>query len=113
MALRFDPHASCGSHPNSSGRAQRTSIGGMGWRLLTSFATVLPTAEDLALVERLDAAIAGDAHLAVDADSQGLIDALGQIYGWATGMRLAYGTPRLDGARLNERSRQPSIGRLS
>ena len=56
------------------------------------FATQLPTAEDLALIERLDAAIAADAHPAIAADSHRLIDALGQIYGWATGLRLAYET---------------------
>jgi hypothetical protein len=56
------------------------------------FATVLPTVEDLALIERLDAAIAGDTHPAVDAESRRLIDGLGQIHGWAAGVRMAYET---------------------
>ena len=63
-----------------------------GFATAQDLATQLPTAEDLALIEQLDAAVGGDAPRAEGASSDRLIDAIGQLYGWATGLRLAYET---------------------
>jgi hypothetical protein len=68
------------------------------WATAEEFATQLPTIQGLATIERLDVAMGAvdPSHSDVSVGAIRLADALRQLSGWATGVRMAYETLELD-----------------